>query len=114
MRCRGKTFPVGASWLVDVHVSVDDAGHHDEISGFVQRGVWWNFIEAGDGGDHAAAHVNRRWALDFGRDDALAADDQIGCCRWAARRLGGILHRIDQSARDSRNSAHKLRATLRR
>ena len=113
-RGRRKTFPLGAAGLVDVDVRVDQAGHHDGVARFVHRITASDFIECGDGDDCAAADVNRRRALAFGRDDAASADDQIGRCGGAGRgRIGAIRHRV-YGDNVSMNSSSRFCATRRR
>jgi len=69
--CGAKAFPFGAAGLVDVNVSVDEAGEDCVMSVIVDGCVCWNFGVAADGADFFAFDEERTGARAFGCDDAV-------------------------------------------
>jgi hypothetical protein len=69
--CGAEAFPLGAAGLVDVDVSVDEAGEDGVIDVIVESCVEWNFGEVADGADFFAIDEERAGACAFGCNDAV-------------------------------------------
>ncbi len=104
-----ETFPVRAAGFVDVHVRIHQARHDYGVACVKNGAPLRELIAAGDGGDNAAADVNRRRADTIGRRNPGSADDE------------GRIHHLSGAARParllwscSRKSSSRFRATRRR
>ena len=76
--CRSrKTFPFRAARLVDVDVRVNESGHDNGITCFLNGNTDRNIVESGDRRNHAAANVNGRRNFSGGRHNAPSANNQI-------------------------------------
>ena len=66
-----EAFPFGAAGLVDVNVSVDEAGEDGVMRVIVDGCVEWDFGEVADGADFFAIDEERAGACAFGCNDAV-------------------------------------------
>ena len=64
--------------LVDVDVRVHQPGQHDRVARLDDGAARGHLVEGGDGGDPAAAQVNRGRAARLWSDDALTPYAQVG------------------------------------
>ena len=58
-RCGLKTFPLGSSRIVDVHVRIDKSGENGRFSEVVHRDIRWNLAGRNEAADLSVAHQDR-------------------------------------------------------
>jgi hypothetical protein len=69
--CGTEALPFGASGLIDVDVSVDEAGEDGVVSAVVEDGVWGEFGAVANGMEDAVFDEERGGTCALRRDDAI-------------------------------------------